>query len=464
MLRKLLIAVVIPALGFLMACSDDLVGPDDDTPPPSDATGSSTKVVITDEDVDGEVTWKAENTYILDGFVFVEEDEQLTIEPGTVVKGRSGTGENASALVVARGGTIQAKGEKDNPIIFTAESDDVSDPDDLPANARGLWGGVIMLGRAPINEPGGEASIEGIPETETRGIYGGSDPADNSGTFRYVSIRHGGSNIGAGNEINGLTFGGVGAGTTVEYVEVYNNQDDGFEWFGGTVETKYLVSALNGDDSFDYDQGFNGKGQFWFTVLPAAQNQGGHGGEHDGGDTQKDATPYATPEIYNVTYIGGGADNAGGDQALKIRENAGGHYINSIFTEFGSTSAAITVEDVESGEDSRSRLAAGDLTLTNNLWFEFGAGSTIDEIAPQAYVADYLKDEANSNWVEDPQLRTVVRSVGSIDPRPASGSPALEANRVKTVPSGDFFEQTNYLGAFGSTNWLEGWTFLSSGQ
>ena len=247
-------------------------------------------IEITDTDIaaNTNVVWTADNEYILNGLVFVDPGASLTIQPGTVIKGKPGQGENSSALVVARGGKIFASGTAEDSIVFTAEADDVDNPSDLPLDARGLWGGVIILGNASLNSEPGETPIEGIPTTEPRGLYGGSDDADNSGVFRYVSIRHGGTDIGAGNEINGLTMGGVGSGTLIEYVEVYNNKDDGFEWFGGTANTKYLVSAFNGDDAFDYDEGFRGKGQFWFVIQD--DETGNRAGEHDGGPTPEPHT------------------------------------------------------------------------------------------------------------------------------------------------------------------------------
>ena len=135
-------------------------------------------------------------------------------------------------------------------------------------------------------------NIEGIDINEPRGAFGGSDEADSSGVLRYVSIRHGGTLIGADNEINGLTLGAVGSGTTVEFVEVFANLDDGIEFFGGTVNTRYLVVAYCGDDSFDYDQGFRGKGQYWFTIQDA---DSGDGGEHDGDIDDDTRTPLSPP-------------------------------------------------------------------------------------------------------------------------------------------------------------------------
>ena len=423
---------------------------------PAAASAATVDVVDADISPSSNVVWTADNEYLLNGLVFVDEGATLTIQPGTVIKGMPGQGENASALVVARGGKIFASGTPDQPIVFSAQADDVSDAGDLPLDARGLWGGVIILGRATLNSEPGETPIEGIPTTEPRGLYGGSDDGDNSGVFRYVSIRHGGTDIGAGNEINGLTMGGVGSGTLIEFVEVYNNQDDGFEWFGGTVNTKNLVSAFNGDDAFDYDEGFRGKGQFWFVVQD--DETGNRAGEHDGGTTPEDGTPFAMPQIYNVTYIGSGAFSANGDNdvVLKIRDNAGGMYINSIFTDFAGE--AVDIEDLESGEDSRARLEAGELRLANNIWWGFGAGEDLASIAPDQFVADYLA--ANDNRIADPLLIGISRDRDrGLDPRPQADSPAWTG--MATTPEDGFYSQVDYVGAFGRSLWTSGWTFLS---
>ncbi len=415
-------------------------------------------VQVTDADIDGDVVWTARNTYILNGLVFVEDGESLTIQPGTVIKGRPGQAENASALIVAQGGRIYANGTVDAPIIFTAEADDVSKTNDLPFDTRGLWGGVILLGKAHINTATGVGQIEGIPSTEPRGAYGGQDDEDNSGVMRYVSIRYGGTNIGEGNEINGLTFGGVGSGTAIEFIEVVNNADDGYEWFGGTVNTKYLISAFNGDDCFDYDEGFRGKGQFWFAIQ--SEDTGNRGAEQDGGTTPEDGTPFAIPTLCNATYVGSGmgSTNADNDLAMIFRDNAGGKYFNSIFTDFAMN--GISVEDLASGEDSRARLEAGDLLLRNNYWWNFGAGNTLDAIATQTFVRDHLA--ANDNTIADPQLRNISRdNSGMLDPRPAAGSPVLTA--ATATPNDGFFTPVQYVGAFGADNWAKGWSFLSTG-
>ena len=240
----------------------------------STQTTKSEEIFVTDADIKNHTKWTADNVYMLAGFVYVEKGEALTIEAGTVIKGMPGQGDGASALIVAQGGKIYANGTRNNPIIFTALSDDLTDSADLGPSDKGLWGGLIILGKARLNSPSAVEqngfivdNIEGIPVTDIRGEFGGDDDNDNSGVIRYVSIRHGGSVIGADNEINGLTLGGVGRGTTVEYVEVFANKDDGIEFFGGTVNTSNMVSAFCGDDAFDWDQGYRGNNKYWFCLL-----------------------------------------------------------------------------------------------------------------------------------------------------------------------------------------------------
>ena len=413
-------------------------------------------VQIDDTSIVEATTWTADNTYILSGLVFVEEGESLTIEPGTVIKGKAGEGAEASALVVARGGKIFAEGTAEAPIIFTAEADDVADVEDFGETDRGLWGGLIILGRSTLNSPTASGApitdnVEGIDITEPRGIFGGDDEADNSGVIRYVSIRHGGALIGADNEINGLTLGGVGRGTTIEFVEVFANLDDGIEFFGGTVNTRYLVVSYCGDDSFDYDQGFRGKGQFWFTIQ---DGDSGDGGEHDGDIDDDTKTPLSRPEIYNATFIGAGADSGTTRRAFNIRDNAGALYHNSIFTDFGGR--GIDVQD-----DSASRVGAGDLDFRNNIWWAFGAGSTATEIANGNALPLFTEGDRN-NQIVDPQLRGISRTFDAmLDPRPAEGSVALSG--AGAVPADGFFRQVDFQGAFADVNWAYSWTALGSG-
>lgn len=223
--------------------------------------------VIVNTNITTNTTWTRNNIYELTGRITVENGATLTIEPGTIIKGQAGTGSNATALLIARGAKLIAEGTETSPIIFTSVADEISIEDvngknfkspNLTPEISGLWGGVIILGKAPISASASEIQIEGIPTTDQNGLYGGTNPNDNSGIIKYVSIRHGGANIGNGNEINGLTLGGVGSGTIIENIEIVGNQDDGVEFFGGTVNVKNLLVFNSGDDAIDVDQSWGG--------------------------------------------------------------------------------------------------------------------------------------------------------------------------------------------------------------
>ncbi|MFW5701644.1 MAG: T9SS C-terminal target domain-containing protein, partial [Bacteroidota bacterium] len=412
------------------------------------------------------VTWTNDNVYILNGFVFVEDGAVLNIQAGTVIKGKHGEAESASALIVARGGKIYAEGTADNPIIFTHIDDDPYDLTDSPLDASGQWGGVIILGKASVNTTGGVAQIEGIPSSEPRGEFGGGENPnddDNSGVFRYVSIRHGGTNIGANNEINGLTMGGVGRGTTIDHVEVWYNDDDGFEWFGGTVNCSHLVSAFNADDSFDHDFGYTGKNKFLFSIQNDAG--GNHGAECSSNAENADAEPVAMPMFSNATFIGAGVGSGNSkSEAFDFKDATGGTWRNNIFMDF-SGSKPVNIEDKESGTDARGRLEAGELSVQNNIWWGFEAGNSYEAIAPgQDYAQQYLANSANKNMVEDPMLNSISRMPDQmLDPRPIPGSPALTTEWM--AMGDDYFDEEapNFLGAFGANNlWIKGWTMIDA--
>ncbi|MCI4647609.1 hypothetical protein [Phaeodactylibacter sp.] len=275
--RLLAMLFVVSAL-FFTACGDD---DDQVTPMPEPEPEEST--IILRENITSDATWESDKTYVLGGRITVESGATLTIQPGTVIKAEAGTGANATALLVARGGTLIAEGTADAPIIFTSIADEITPEQvaggdfaspNLDPDINGLWGGVIVLGNATISasndndEDLNEVQIEGIPSTDTNGLYGGNEDGDNSGVISHISIRHGGANIGAGNEINGLTLGGVGSATTVNNVEVVANQDDGIEWFGGTVDVTDVVVWNAGDDAIDTDQSWAGTLDNFFVVTP----------------------------------------------------------------------------------------------------------------------------------------------------------------------------------------------------
>jgi len=232
-------------------------------------TGTGVVSVLEEQvifNIDGNITqnttWMTGKVYVLKSRIAVVSGVTLTIEPGVIVKGEAGTGANATALLIARGGKLMAEGSASSPIIFTSVADEIMPGEvaspNLDPTLNGLWGGLLILGNAPISADAASIQIEGIPPSDQNGLYGGTDAADNSGVIKYISIRHGGANIGEGNEINGLTLGGVGSGTTIENVEVIANQDDGIECFGGTVNVKNLILWNIGDDAVDTDQSWAG--------------------------------------------------------------------------------------------------------------------------------------------------------------------------------------------------------------
>ncbi|HCV50545.1 MAG TPA: T9SS C-terminal target domain-containing protein, partial [Saprospirales bacterium] len=402
------------------------------------------------------------NEYFLDGYVFVEEGACLNIEPGTVIRGISTptTGDGSSALIISKGGQIKASGTADAPIIFTSEFDmDLNSNDDLTKDDKGLWGGLILLGNGIVGVDGGVQNIEGIPSTEGRAEYGGTDNADNSGVLKYVSIRHGGAKLEANNEINGLTLGGVGSGTEIDYVEVFANLDDGIEFFGGAVSVKHAAVSFCGDDSYDYDQSWYGNGQYWFSLQDEESNRAG---EWDGSEAA-DLSPQVTPIIANATFIGGGdvSNNEDNNDALRIRDDAAAKVYNSVFTGFARRAIVI---DNDAAQDSYQRFLDGDLEFISNVFHDFGAGDTFADIVTtdggdDNLLITHLTD--NGSVLEDPNMGGISRIAdGGLDPRVAFG-PAL--NGDVTVPGGnEFFDAVTFKGAFDNdTNWALNWTALS---
>jgi len=415
----------------------------------------------------GTTTWHATNEYVLSGKVYVLSNAVLRIEPGTVVKGKPGGTNDASALFICQHGKIYAEGTPENPIIFTAEADDVTDPGDLGIYARGLWGGVVLLGNATINQAadaaGNAASpkyevYEGLSDIQVNGQYvhrfGGTNDADDSGVLRYVSIRHGGVRVLPNKEINGLSLGGVGRGTVIDHVETYAIADDGFEFFGGTVNTKYLVSAFCDDDAFDADMGYNGKNQFWLAIQErGAKDNGAEFNGEINGSVTGNYQPIANYEVYNATWIGAGTNTAG-NRALQLRDYAAPRIYNSILTEFGGYGVRVDAA-------SASHMTNGLLDLRDNLWWNFATnGVALPQVWETAQAA-VLFETARSNEVANPMLRGISRTnepAFGLDPRPAVGSPALTSNR--TAPNDGFYTPVSYKGAFNHRNWATDWTAL----
>ena len=396
----------------------------------------------------GTVTWTSGKEYLLNGFVFVNDGQTLTIEAGTVIRGRTGQGSLASALIVARGGKIIAEGEKTNPIIFTVEGDDLKGS--VPLEARGLWGGVIILGNAAINTESGEDMIEGIPISEPRGVYGGYDDDSSSGILRYVSIRHGGTNIGEGNEINGLTLGGVGRQTIIDHVEVISNADDGVEFFGGDVNCTNMVVSFCGDDAFDMDQGYHGKGQFWLGINSPDSDKCM---EISGGLQPIATLPDRFPVVHNATLIRSPLSSV--PFAIHFLQYGGAYLHNSILLHPGT---GVQIRYTELPGDSWSLFESGRLALRSDILYP-----DADQLRPFMTYSDLGEDLSAQNEILADSAAAWYTSFE--DPGLTAGDqyqllpPATEFENLAPYQY-DWFEKVTFKGAFGSNNWIEGWTLV----
>jgi len=472
---------------------------------------------------------------ILEGPIFVR-GATLTILPGTIVRGQprsaavvvGSTVGTPGTLIVTQTGRLVADASAANPIILTtaatdndddgvADDADVNgfedewDPGDLflddapttaplaPLNSDGnsnvaLWGGLVILGNAPTNNADkcgvgfGKCTIEGLtvpgfPPADA--TYGGSDIHDNSGIVRYVSIRHAGDELGSGNELNGLSMGGVGDATILENVEVYANFDDGFEWFGGTVNGKYLHVAFVGDDMYDLDEGYTGTNQFLFGIMPFFNEDdaqafgsasGDKAGEFDGDNYRPDNValndnvsvridvalsttdptpmPLSNPQMFNVTALGSTPDlprevnpvsSASTNRGIQFRNGFAGTVWNSIVVNTGAETGievdttvgagapgfdAITnannglISLVCSTLDDGSAPAAQETTVINNgnaLSTALGGSAAANNVVNGAFNG-LLKEDQTFEPKGDASGKLVSSLKSSpIDPRPASG-------------------------------------------
>ena len=353
--------------------------------------------LIRDNNLNGSTTWYSGNTYILDGLVYLESGS-LTIQAGAIIKGRQNpsTGHSTSALIITRGANIYANGTEYNPIIFTAESDDLNDPFDLDETDKGLWGGLAVLGYGQVGTSDSTPTPSGLSSTDPDNYYGGSNDSDYAGYLRYVSIRHAGaSNLGA------LTLAGVGSSTDIHHIEVFASGGDGLKLYGGKANLKYLAVTYSRYDAIEWFYGWRGKGQFWL-IFHDGSSSSYHAIEAHGASPNTHSI-FSNPTIYNATIVGDTDENA--RTALKFDDASGGTFANSIIT--GFPNYAIEVEDLSSGIDSRQRVEQGQLNLLNNIWGFFGEGGEfntgangliyISSSAPDQS-ATFLVNELNGNY------------------------------------------------------------------
>ena len=437
-------------------------------------------------DANGDLT--ANNTiltcdklWVLDKKIYVDSLKSLTIQPGTVIKATFGSGALAPALIVSRGAKIIAAGQESCPIVFTSASDNMNGTYDVAE--KGQWGGVIVLGFAGNNlmnpESGtlavadGVGFIEGFTSADPRILYGAAPGSenndDNSGILTYVSIRHGGAVVGTANEINGLTLGSVGRGTTIHHIEIMSNLDDGIELFGGTVDLKYCSILFSDDDGFDWDHGWNGRIQFGVVVktdIGTATSTDNNGFELDADDSD-DAFYLVSPKMYNCTFIGGKGINGNNasdvSRAINWKEGARGEIRNCVFSNFetGVQFATETTHKVNlvASDDTYAAWVAGQLVLENNTFIgtttavkrdgaTVGDAGDLTRFTTAGNVA--VASIPGYNGVHVLNTATgVVSTKHDIIPNPGLST-------TSTPPQDGFFTPANYRGAFesGKKSWL----------
>ena len=496
------------------------------------AGAASAAEVLVTQNISTSTTWTADNTYNLQTQIYVLPGATLTIQPGTVIASTTNLG---GSLAICRGARIVANGTNDLPIIFTSKADvatwTAGNPKTGTARvAMNEWGNLTVMGRAYVGKYGNGAAstntaapsaanfaqmegLTGSSSTDPNVIYGGGDDLDSSGTFSYVSLRYGGKVIGLGNELNGLSLGGIGKETVIDHIEIYNNVDDGIEIWGGTVNVQYFSIWNIGDDSLDIDQGWRGKAQFGLIVQGYSGNASQGSGTGDNileidGAEKSDAQPVTTGVVYNLTCIGQ-TGSTGGDTAVEFRDNANLQVRNSIFMDVGEQVFRNINTDGEATGGQTGYGHNGTLSYAARWTTPYNTYSSVNAFANpasayQAQVDGNLIDvrdcvfynnlnasaysEANTYGVftsgnnvnagtsaanptampiaaitkgaaVNPNGSLIIRPVTSIDPRAANAA----VTSVGTAPNDGFFEQAQFRGAFSSTgNWLCGWTAVDA--
>lgn len=399
--------------------------------------------------ISADTTWTANNTYILRGAVFVE-NAALTIEAGTRIIGE---GASNGTLVIARTGQIFARGRQDAPIVMTSDQP-------VGSRDRADWGGLIINGSAPLNVPGGE----GIGEGDT-GRYGGNSPDDSSGVLNFVRVEYAGTEFSPDNELNGIAFQGVGRGTEVRFVQVHFNKDDGIEFFGGTVDVKYAVTTGIADDSFDWTDGWTGRGQFW--IAQQHGDDADQGIEADNNAENNDLAPRSNPKLFNLTLIGD-PDFAQGDESDKgilLREGTAGQIKNSIVMGFKEEGLEI---DDPATFDTASR---GGIVLASVIFWQNNPNFSNDanEEPPPPFTTAEFAASSSDVVVVDPGIRDPYDLV-SPDFRTLPDANATNGTVPFVLPPNDgFFDPARFIGAMGQSpefnfdepylgNWVQGWT------
>ena len=438
-------------------------------------SGTTGQTITLQGRIGADTVLKKQNTYILKGLVYMVNNATMTIEPGTVIKG-SYSGTDVAALIITRGAKLQANGLPTDPIVFTSAS---------PNPQSGDWGGIVICGKAPVNTSFNGAAntlqVEGgVDNANGDGLAGGTDAADNSGTLRFVRIEYGGYAYQPDKEINSLTMACVGNGTTIENVQVSYAKDDAYEWFGGSVNCKYLIAYKTLDDDFDTDNGFSGKIQFGLIIRDSlladiSRSEAFESDNNSGGTT---ATPKTSAIFSNITAIGPRATLTNVGNSLfrggtHIRRNTAISIFNSIIMGWpvgveldGTTGSSVALNVEDSSLRLRNITLAGN---TVNTKFAGAAGVTITNDAAFAtwFTSPFYNNDLLVNTADAKLIQPF--NYASPDPTPFGGS----NGNAKILTGGGFtdpkfngdtyFDKTiTFRGGIApagpNSTWWKGWT------
>jgi hypothetical protein len=419
-------------------------------------TPSTGQVITVSGDITADTKWYSVAKYMLSGFVYVKNNSTLTIEPGTIIKGVSGT---KAALMIEKGSKIMAAGTAEKPIVFTS---------DKPKGQRGYgdWGGLVICGNAPTNKHDGGIAGNGVAEGGIGSTYGGTNAADNSGVLQYVRIEFPGIGLTAtaNSEINGLTLYAVGSGTTIDHIQVSYSGDDSYEWFGGTVNMKYLVALRGWDDDWDTDNGFVGKVQFFVSLRdPASADQSSSNGFESDNDADGSAlTPTTAPVFVNGSVFGPKVTTSTTINALyahgaQLRRGTRTSIYNTVFAGWPYG----LYIDGASG-DSPAQANNNVLQIENCVMSGMANSYKTNATSLQSPDAWFLATTParNNSILATNDLLQVTAPFNLTAPNflPAAGSPLLTgASFTNTRLTDAFFTSVTYKGAFGTTNWTSGW-------
>ncbi|OFY66606.1 MAG: hypothetical protein A2Y71_02205 [Bacteroidetes bacterium RBG_13_42_15] len=402
-------------------------------------------------DITSDTKWYSNARYFLSGFVYVKNNATLTIEEGTIIKGVSGT---KGALIIERGSKILAQGTEAKPIVFTS---------DKAKGQRGYgdWGGLVICGNAPTNKHDNGTGV-GIAEGGIGSNYGGTNAADNSGVLQYVRIEFPGIPLTAtaNSEINGLTLYSVGSGTRIDHIQVSYSGDDSYEWFGGTVNARYLVAYRGWDDDFDTDNGYIGNVQFFVSLRdPASADQSqSNGFESDNDADGSTLAPVTAPVFSNGSIFGplettSSTINSLYRRAMHLRRGTRTSVYNTVFAGYP------TGLDIDGQKgDSHVQAAANVLQIENCIMAGMATNYSTTYLTDAE--AWYTNVSRNNQIMATNDLLQVTAPFNLVAPNflPATGSSLLSGAAFTNSRLTDlFFTKVNYRGAFGVTNWTASW-------